>query len=299
VQTGCGSAGIVDQHSRTQGEPDREDRDVATCSFSPDWEDREDGEDCEDWDGGPWRFLFEFRASDRAEHEVKSSSRSTHDTESTGCTDEGDTDADLLQTSCGSLTDGDESSAQLSDSQRLGIPVKKLSHQCVPKNKDLGKKFGDGVEQEIHTLMIRNIPNLYTRDMLMEELDGLGFQGAYDFIYLPIDKSTHWNVGYAFVNFDDPDVAGNCMSIMTNYTFNKFEHGTGKVAQVSIAYIQGLEQNLKYYSNTAVQCSRMQSHRPLVLRAGHQELLGKPRKHNRRRRRKHAEDAESSAISSS
>jgi len=263
--------------------------------------DQWDCEDCngESWDGGPWRFLFEFRASDRAENEVKTSSSSTKDTESTGCTDEGDVDADLLQTSCGSLTDGDDSGAQFSDSQRQCLPVKKLSHQCVPRNTDLGKKFGEGAEQDIHTLMIRNIPNLYTRSMLMEELDSLGFGGAYDFIYLPIDKSTQWNVGYAFVNFDDPAVSRNCMSTMMNYTFKKFEHGTGKIAQVSIAYIQGLEQNLRYYSKTAVQCSRMQSHRPLVLKGGASELLGKARKHNRRRRRKRVEDTDSQNISSS
>jgi len=37
------------------------------------------------------------------------------------------------------------------------------------------------------TLMLRNIPNKYTRDMVLEEIDGLNFKKKYDFFYLPID----------------------------------------------------------------------------------------------------------------
>jgi hypothetical protein len=44
--------------------------------------------------------------------------------------------------------------------------------------------------------MVPNIPNVYTRGMPIEELDGLGFENAYDVVYLPIDKSKQWNVGY-------------------------------------------------------------------------------------------------------
>merc|ERR1719229_332887 len=79
-----------------------------------------------------------------------------------------------------------------------------------------------------------------------------------------------------------------CIRVMTNYAFRCFEHGSGKVAQISIAHIQGLERNLEYYSNTAVQCARIQSHRPLVLAAKQQESeggAGPGRKSNRRRRR--------------
>ena len=37
------------------------------------------------------------------------------------------------------------------------------------------------------TIMLRNIPNKYTRDMILEEIDGLNFKKKYDFFYLPID----------------------------------------------------------------------------------------------------------------
>ena len=64
--------------------------------------------------------------------------------------------------------------------------------------------------------MLRNLPNNYTRDMLLELIDSLGFRGQYapgfcfqlkiveDFIYLPIDFQTQACLGYAFVNLVDP-----------------------------------------------------------------------------------------------
>merc|ERR1719384_2846596 len=73
---------------------------------------------------------------------------------------------------------------------------------------------------------------------------------------------------------------------MTDYVFKCFEHNSGKVTQVSIAHIQGLERNLEYYSNTAVQCVGSQTNRPLVLAAGRQGLPGAPGRGSGPRRRR-------------
>ncbi len=50
------------------------------------------------------------------------------------------------------------------------------------------------------TLMIRNIPNKYTKNMLLNEIK-LGFSDLFDFFYLQIDPNTLCNMGYAFINF--------------------------------------------------------------------------------------------------
>lgn len=52
------------------------------------------------------------------------------------------------------------------------------------------------------TLMIKNIPNKYTKDMLLNLID-VNFKNKYDFFYLPMDFNNKCNVGYAFINFID------------------------------------------------------------------------------------------------
>ena len=49
--------------------------------------------------------------------------------------------------------------------------------------------------REMTTVMLRNIPNRYTQQMLVDELDEVGFALCYDFLYLPMDKATKANVG--------------------------------------------------------------------------------------------------------
>merc|ERR1712176_628017 len=57
------------------------------------------------------------------------------------------------------------------------------------------------------TVMIRNIPSEYTRADLLGLLDHQGFNGLYDFVYVPVDFQTELNHGYAFVNLTTVDNA--------------------------------------------------------------------------------------------
>lgn len=132
-------------------------------------------------------------------------------------------------------------------------PPVSMTHCCVPKRVNFEEVFqGRDATQRITTLMIRNVPNRYDRTMLMKELDQLGFTGSYDFLYLPVDNATNWNVGYAFVNFEEPEDAQRCMKIMDSHQFLHFRHGKRRTAHVSAAHIQGLEQNLAHCSTTSL-----------------------------------------------
>ena len=52
------------------------------------------------------------------------------------------------------------------------------------------------------TIMIKNIPNKYTQQMLLSTIDR-SQRDNYDFFYLPIDFKNNCNMGYAFINFVD------------------------------------------------------------------------------------------------
>eukprot|EP00451_Oxyrrhis_marina_P033858 CAMPEP_0204375324 /NCGR_PEP_ID=MMETSP0469-20131031/49140_1 /ASSEMBLY_ACC=CAM_ASM_000384 /TAXON_ID=2969 /ORGANISM="Oxyrrhis marina" /LENGTH=319 /DNA_ID=CAMNT_0051365989 /DNA_START=51 /DNA_END=1010 /DNA_ORIENTATION=- len=97
------------------------------------------------------------------------------------------------------------------------------------------------------TVMLRNIPNRYTQEMLMKELDSHGMASKYDFCYLPIDVRNSKNVGYAFVNCSDEDSTGAFYTLFTGYKFQQFP--SRKIAQVCQAHIQGID-NLKEHFGT-------------------------------------------------
>jgi len=151
---------------------------------------------------------------------------------------------------------------------------KEYRHGHVPKNLDLAEEYrSKPPESPPTTLMIRNIPNRYTQRELIIELEALGFTGTFDFLYVPLDKGTMSNVGYAFVNFIDPANAAKCMQAFHGYRFKRHRKVSGKIAAVSIAHIQGLEANLAHYKNAAVNTAKMKQRRPLVMANISQSIL--------------------------
>ncbi len=95
-------------------------------------------------------------------------------------------------------------------------------HSRVPRTKDLLQEYGHTLSKNpIKTLMVRNVPNRYTQRQFSVELNSLGFRGSYDFLYLPMDRSTESNVGYAFINFIDPADAVRALQVFGEYRFQR------------------------------------------------------------------------------
>lgn len=149
-------------------------------------------------------------------------------------------------------------------------------HGQVPRSENLEAKHqGQRRDAPVTTLMLRNIPNRYTQQDLMAELDGLGFHnGCYDFLYLPVDNGTLSNVGYAFLNFVEEATAQRCKVAFQGHRFRRQGLTPGKVASVSVAHIQGLEANLRHYERAAVSVAKNKERRPVVL-AKAASLLGR------------------------
>ncbi|CAE7309152.1 ML4 [Symbiodinium natans] len=76
-------------------------------------------------------------------------------------------------------------------------------HACaVPRASALMAELPQ-TDRPMSTVMLRNIPCRYTQGSLMQEVDQMGFEGFYDFFYLPMDTRNKNSVGYAFINFKD------------------------------------------------------------------------------------------------
>jgi len=97
------------------------------------------------------------------------------------------------------------------------------------------------------TVMLRNIPNKYNRDMLSDLLRTYGYGMDVDFVYMPIDFRNKCNVGYAFLNFR---TASACKRFAAEFHMqNSAEKLPGfkskKVCEVSEARCQGRQENVR------------------------------------------------------
>lgn len=114
------------------------------------------------------------------------------------------------------------------------------------------------------TLMIRNIPNRCTQEMLRAQLDRHS-PGGYDFLYLPIDFRRRCGVGYAFVNTVSPAHIPALHAALHNQRWHCFR--SDKVCELAYARIQGLEQLLAHFQHSAI-LSENKDVRPLILLNG-------------------------------
>lgn len=114
------------------------------------------------------------------------------------------------------------------------------------------------------TLMFRNIPNKYTREMLLNEISEKGFYGKYDFFYLPIDFRNRCNVGYAFINFVSHIDAALFRESFQGRQLKAFN--SAKICEVTVAKVQGKDANIEQYRNSAVM-NMDEKYHPLVFEA--------------------------------
>ncbi|CAN6198669.1 unnamed protein product [Urochloa humidicola] len=113
------------------------------------------------------------------------------------------------------------------------------------------------------SLMVRNIPNHFTRKRLMSIIDEHcfienqkitpgGVKSEYDFLYVPIDFRTLANKGYAFVNMTSPEAARRLWEHLHDH---RWEVGRcAKTCAVDYAAKQGLEKLRGHFSESSFDC---------------------------------------------
>ncbi|KAJ7530818.1 hypothetical protein O6H91_14G020700 [Diphasiastrum complanatum] len=123
------------------------------------------------------------------------------------------------------------------------------------------------------TLMIRNIPNKYSQQMLLELLDQHCLQcnkqivdpnvplSAYDFMYLPIDFKNKCNLGYAFVNFTTVQATIKLYKAFHALQWEAFN--SRKICQVTYARVQGKAALEEHFRNSRFNCE-INEYLPLI-----------------------------------
>jgi len=114
-----------------------------------------------------------------------------------------------------------------------------------------GRSNDDPADEYSTTVMLRNLPNNYTRTMLLELIDAEGFTGKYDFVYLPIDFNSKAGLGYGFVNLTSPLEA---TKFWKNFEgFSRWALPSDKVCCLNWSRPhQGLEAHIERYCNSPV-----------------------------------------------
>lgn len=101
------------------------------------------------------------------------------------------------------------------------------------------------------TVILRNIPVEYTRQMLLDLLNSRGFAGKFDFVYVPRDFQRSFGLGYCFVNMvtaADAHQIHKCF-----HGFSQWKIPSQKVCEVGwSSRQQGLAEQIERYRNSPV-----------------------------------------------
>mmetsp|Transcript_74387 Transcript_74387/g.136139 ORF Transcript_74387/g.136139 Transcript_74387/m.136139 type:complete len:325 (+) Transcript_74387:193-1167(+) len=121
---------------------------------------------------------------------------------------------------------------------------------------------GGGLSGHI-TVMVRYIPSKYTQNKFMNEINDAGFDGTYDFLYLPLDTRNYGNRGFAFINFLSADLAEEFYKRYHGQKFKHFE-ATTDIA-VMPADVQGFEESAERFFATGLR-KKKNNGEPVFLR---------------------------------
>eukprot|EP00928_Gymnodinium_smaydae_P058903 TRINITY_DN420_c0_g1_i7.p1 TRINITY_DN420_c0_g1~~TRINITY_DN420_c0_g1_i7.p1 ORF type:complete len:292 (+),score=26.15 TRINITY_DN420_c0_g1_i7:67-942(+) len=118
-------------------------------------------------------------------------------------------------------------------------------HQCFQKPTSPQLLALPSEWQGKTSVMIRNISYQCNRLMFCGELDKAGFQGQYDYVYLPINVGRGTSKGYGFANFVDDRTAYRFKELFNGRKMDV--PGQFKQLEVIPANLQGYSQNSSHY----------------------------------------------------
>lgn len=91
-------------------------------------------------------------------------------------------------------------------------------------------------EDKRTSVIIKNIPNSFSKIYIQEMLNGIG---NINYLYLPLDKNTNKNFGFAFINFVNYKSIVNLYKRIKEYKFNSNEFEMNSTMEICYSKIQG------------------------------------------------------------
>jgi len=137
------------------------------------------------------------------------------------------------------------------------------------------------------SVMLWNLPNNYSRAIFLGMLDKEGFAGHYDFVYLPIDFTSHACLGYAVINLVDPALIPGFWNTFDGYS--KWMIPSRKVCHVSWSSPhQGYQAHVEHYRNSPVMHESVpEAFKPIVFSGGKRIAFPAPTKTPKAPRSRH------------
>ena len=112
------------------------------------------------------------------------------------------------------------------------------------------------------TLMIKNIPNKYTINSFLEEIN-INFKDKYDIFYLPIDYENKCNLGFAFINFVESLQIIEFYDLYKGKKWKKFN--SEKICELVYAKYQGKKELINHFEKGKVLSFESEEKKPLIL----------------------------------
>lgn len=148
-------------------------------------------------------------------------------------------------------SDGASDSTTATHLQSLSSRERSLTPRSEYGDSRIGSCDLAGVDRLPTTVIMRNIPNRFSRSMLLSLLDDSGFGRRYDMVYLPHDLAKQMAFGYAFLNFTAHAVAQRFISEFNG--FASWGRQSGKVCSVGWSEAQDdLDDHVRRYRDCAM-----------------------------------------------
>jgi hypothetical protein len=123
-------------------------------------------------------------------------------------------------------------------------------------------------QPRITTLVVRNLHKFVTQQEFLDEVNSSGFAEKYDFAYLPRNFEDGSGKGHAFINFKTAEAASTFAAAWHRsrpYLSTTDEFGQVAPLNVSNATLQGVEANLRKWTDARVTRVKNPDYLPFVL----------------------------------